>query len=209
LTRDGKDLVRCHTEGPLRLEQIPHIEASHCDPAEAYAAVGPHRLDDYKPHLFRTRDSGKTWSEIGQWHRGAFFSKRDPQDPRRKGLLFAGTELGSTYPSTTAITGNPLQLNLPGDVGSDLVMPRRRCRVATHGRSFWILDDIAPLRQIDSKLLTSDGFLCSQLLRSGFRGAVSRATPGDGVSCGKTAGWGDTRFSTFGRRRLVKSRWRF
>jgi photosystem II stability/assembly factor-like uncharacterized protein len=123
------------------------IEAGHFDTATAYAAVDRHRLDDFKPYIYRTHDGGKTWTPIANGIPDGSFVNAVREDPRRRGLLFAGTERGVYISSDDGARWQPLQLNLPvtsirdiGVHGDDLV-------IATHGRAFWVMDDIAPLRQ--------------------------------------------------------------
>src|SRR5262249_54181429 len=128
--------------------KIAMIEASHFDSTVAYAAVDRHRLNDRTPYAYRTRDSGKTWQAITAGIGSIAFLNAIREDPHEKGLLFAGTELG-VYASFDA--GDPwqsLQLNLPVTSVRDLVIHGDDLVIATHGRAFWVLDNITPLRQI-------------------------------------------------------------
>jgi photosystem II stability/assembly factor-like uncharacterized protein len=127
--------------------KITHIEASHFDPAVAYIAVDRHRVDDYKPHLFRTRDAGKTWTRITSGFADTHFLNAIREDPKRKGLLFAATEFGVYASFNDGDAWQSLQFNLPVTSVRDIVVKDRDLVVATHGRSFWILDDFTPLRQ--------------------------------------------------------------
>ena len=129
-------------------DKIAMIEASHFDPATAYAAVDRHRLDDRAPYLYRTRDYGKMWQAIsGGIGKDAFLNaiREDTQQP---GLLFAGTELGVYTSFDDGDHWQPLQLNLPVTSVRDLVIHGDDLVIATHGRAFWVLDNITPLRQI-------------------------------------------------------------
>jgi photosystem II stability/assembly factor-like uncharacterized protein len=130
--------------------KITHIEASHFDPATAYAAVDRHRIEDYRPHLYRTRDFGKTWTEVVSGIEDRSFLNAIREDPKRKGLLYAATELGVYVSLDDADHWQPLQLNLPVTSVRDLAVHGDDLVAATHGRSFWILDNIAPLREIEA-----------------------------------------------------------
>lgn len=128
--------------------KIAMIEASHFDPATAYAAVDRHRLDDQAPHLYRTHDSGKTWLAITTGISATAFLNAVREDPQQKGLLFAGTELGAYVSFDDGDHWQPLQLNLPVTSVRDLTIHGDDLVIATHGRAFWVLDNITPLRQI-------------------------------------------------------------
>ncbi len=149
LTRDGgktwKD-VTPHGLGDW--SKISVIEASHFDPAEAYTAVDRHRLDDQKPYLYRTRDYGATWQLITEGIGASSFLRAVREDPQTRGLLFAGTELGVYVSFDDGDHWQSLQLNLPASSIHDLVIHGDDLVVATHGRAFWILDDITSLRQV-------------------------------------------------------------
>jgi photosystem II stability/assembly factor-like uncharacterized protein len=139
--------------------KITHLEASHFNPAVAYAAVDRHRLDDYKPHIFRTRDYGKTWTEIVSGIEAPAFVNAVREDPTRKGLLYAATEMGMFVSFDDGDQWQSLQLNLPVTSVRDLVVHGTDLVIATHGRGFWILDDVAPLREADSKVASSPAWL--------------------------------------------------
>ncbi len=124
------------------------IEASHFDPATAYAAVDRHRLDDYKPYIYRTHDGGATWTPIAAGIPDGSFVNAVREDPVRRGLLYAGTEKGVYVSFNDGADWQPLQLNLPVTSIRDLAVHAGDLAIATHGRSFWIMDDIAPLRQM-------------------------------------------------------------
>jgi photosystem II stability/assembly factor-like uncharacterized protein len=130
--------------------KVSIIEASHFDAGTAYAAINSFRLDDLRAHIYRTRDFGKSWTEITQGIPAGGASNAVREDPARKGLLFAGTE-GSVYVSfDDGDNWQPLQLNLPHTSMRDLAIHGDDLIVGTHGRSFWILDDITPLRQVSA-----------------------------------------------------------
>jgi photosystem II stability/assembly factor-like uncharacterized protein len=139
--------------------KITQIEASHFTPGEAYAAVDRHRLDDMNPYLFRTRNLGKTWEPIVAGIADHAFLNTIREDPKHKGLLFAGTEFGVYVSFNDGDHWQPLQLNLPTTSVRDLAVHGDDLVVATHGRAFWILDDIAPLRQTGSELVGGHAWL--------------------------------------------------
>ncbi|HMG14287.1 MAG TPA: hypothetical protein VK590_02500, partial [Saprospiraceae bacterium] len=127
--------------------KVSLMDASHTDANTAYAAVNCIRLDDMKPHIYKTKDGGKTWKEIvnGLPNNPINVVK---EDPVRKGLLFAGSETNVYVSFDDGEHWQSLRLNMPATSIRDLVIKNDDLIVATHGRSFWILDDISPLRQI-------------------------------------------------------------
>jgi photosystem II stability/assembly factor-like uncharacterized protein len=160
LTRDGgKTWSNVTPKGLTAWSKITHIEASHFNAAVAYAAIDRHRLDDYQPYLFRTRDYGKTWTQISSGIGESAFLNAVREDPKRKGLLYAATERGVYISFDDGDLWQRLQLNLPPASVRDLVIHENDLVLATHGRSFWILDDISPLRQIDSTVASANVFL--------------------------------------------------
>jgi photosystem II stability/assembly factor-like uncharacterized protein len=135
--------------------KISQIDASHSDVNTAYIAVNRIRLDDQKPHIFRTTDGGTTWQEIVKGlPDGPVNTVKE--DPRRPGLLFAGTELNVFVSFNNGDSWESLRLNMPATSIRDLVIHNDDIVVGTHGRSFWILDDITPLRQYNSAFLNAD-----------------------------------------------------
>jgi photosystem II stability/assembly factor-like uncharacterized protein len=147
LTRDGGKTWKDVTPtGLTAWSKISFIEASHFDPAVAYAAVDRSRLDDRAPYLYRTRNFGATWQLITNGIGADSFLRGIRQDTESK-LLFAGTELGVYLSFDDGDHWQPLQLNLPVTSVRDLTIHGEDLIVATHGRSFWVLDNITPLRQ--------------------------------------------------------------
>ena len=127
--------------------KISLMDASHTNKKTAYAAVNRIRLDDLHPHIFRTRDGGKTWQEIVNG------LPNDPinavkEDPKCKGLLFAGSERAVYVSFDDGENWQTLRMNMPATSIRDLTIKDNDLIVATHGRSFWIMDDINSLRQI-------------------------------------------------------------
>jgi photosystem II stability/assembly factor-like uncharacterized protein len=160
LTRDGGKTWKDVTpHGLSDWSRISLIEASHFDPAEAYAAVDRHRLDDQKPYLYRTRDYGATWQPIANGIGASSFLRAVREDPQTGGLLFAGTELGVYVSFDDGDHWQSLQLNLPVASIHDLVIHGDDLVVATHGRAFWILDNITPLRQVHDAVKAAGAWL--------------------------------------------------
>ncbi|MDZ7876975.1 MAG: glycoside hydrolase [Saprospiraceae bacterium] len=138
--------------------KVSLMEASHFDKNTAYAAINRIRLDDQKPHILRTKDGGKTWVEIVSG------LPNDPinvvrEDPTRQGLLFAGSERAVYVSLNDGETWHSLRLNMPATSIRDLVIKDDDLVIGTHGRSFWILDDMTPLRQIDPSVKTPSSTL--------------------------------------------------
>jgi hypothetical protein len=127
--------------------KVVMIEASHFDAKEAYAAIDRHRLTDNEPYIYRTRDSGKTWRKITNGLPAGVYLQTVKEDPKKRGLLVAGTELGVFVSFNDGDDWQSLQLNLPPTSNRDLAFKDNDLIVATHGRGFWVLDDISALRQ--------------------------------------------------------------
>jgi hypothetical protein len=139
--------------------KVTQISASHFDDETAYISVSRFRIDDLRPYIYRTHDGGKTWQEITNGLPGEAPVDTVREDPVRKGLLFAGTENAVWASSDDGDHWQSLQLNLPHTSMRDLWVHEDDLIVATHGRSFWILDDIAPLRQISAALANAEAHL--------------------------------------------------
>jgi photosystem II stability/assembly factor-like uncharacterized protein len=148
LTRDGgKTWKNVTPKGLSDWSEISLIEPSHFDPAVVYLAVDRSRLDDQTPYIYRTRDFGANWQLLTRGIAAAAFLRAVREDPQTKGLLFAGTESGVYVSFDDGDHWQSLQLNLPVTSVRDLTIHGDDLVIATHGRSFWILDDITPLRQ--------------------------------------------------------------
>ncbi len=128
---------------------ISMVEPSPHDAERAYAAVDRHRLDDIAPYAFKTMDGGKTWTSISAGLPDGAVVHAVREDPKRPGLLFAGTERGAFVSFDDGARWQPLQIDLPQSPIHDLLIKGDDLVVATHGRAFWILDDITPLRQVN------------------------------------------------------------
>ena len=152
ITRDGGESWQNVTPPGLSAwSKIAMIEASRFEAGTAYVAVDRHRLDDQKPYIYRTRDFGKTWQPIAGGINANSFVNAVREDPQMKGLLYAGTELGIYVSFDDGDHWQPLQLNLPVTSVRDITIHDDDLVIATHGRSFWILDDITPLRQMNAQ----------------------------------------------------------
>lgn len=134
---------------------ISIIEPSPHDPATAYVAATRYKLDDFTPYLYKTQDYGQTWSRITTGIPEDDFTRVIRADPVRQGLLYAGTETGMYISFNDGEQWQPLQLNLPVVPIHDLVVKDSDLIAATHGRSFWVLDDITPLRQVSEQIQQS------------------------------------------------------
>ncbi len=126
------------------------LEASHFDAETAYAAVDRHRLEDTRPYVYRTHDGGRHWQLAANGIPEGSFVNAVREDPVRRGLLYAGTEKGVYVSFDDGDHWQTLQANLPVTSVRDLEVHGDDLVIATHGRAFWILDDLTPLRQLDA-----------------------------------------------------------
>jgi photosystem II stability/assembly factor-like uncharacterized protein len=131
-----------------RFTRTAVIEPSRHDPGAAYVAGTRYQLDDFRPYLWKTTDYGKTWTAINAGIPGGAYTRTIREDPVRRGLLYAGTETGVYVSFNDGARWEPLQLNLPRASVRDLRVHGADLIAATHGRSFWVIDDISLLRQI-------------------------------------------------------------
>lgn len=160
LTRDeGKTWREVSPPGLPKWSMISLIDASTFDAGTAYAAVDRHQVDDHRPYIYRTTNYGQSWTKIVDGIPEPAYVHVVRADPVRRGLLFAGTELGVYVSFDDGGHWQPLQLNLPVTSVRDLVVKNNDLVVATHGRSFWVLDDITPLRQLDASIAQADAHL--------------------------------------------------
>ena len=160
ITRDGGKTWKNVTPPQLvPWAKVSILEASHFDAGTAYAAINTFRLDDLRPHIFRTHDYGATWQEIVTGLPPDAPTDVVQEDPQRKGLLFAGTENSVSVSFNDGDSWQSLQLNLPHTSMRDLTIHGDDLVVGTHGRSFWILDDITPLRQLNDQFAKQSAVL--------------------------------------------------
>jgi len=149
VTRDGGATWADVTPPELTpWSKVTQIDASHFDQQSAYISVSRFRVDDLTPFVFRTRDGGKTWTRITNGIAANASVNVVREDPKTKGLLFAGTEREVYVSFDDGDAWQPLTLNLPHSSVRDLIVKGDDIAVATHGRGFWILDNMTLLRQI-------------------------------------------------------------
>jgi photosystem II stability/assembly factor-like uncharacterized protein len=167
-TDDG--LIHVTTDGGLHWTEVTPAElvpwakvslmdAGHFDVQTAYAAINTIRLDDMRPHIYKTHDGGKTWTQITRGMPDGAPVNAVREDPKRKGLLFAGTEREVLVSFDDGDDWQSLRLNMPATSIRDLIIKDDDLVVATHGRGFWILDNITPLRQLDREVVAAEAFL--------------------------------------------------
>jgi photosystem II stability/assembly factor-like uncharacterized protein len=130
-------------------QKISLIDAGHSDANTAYAALNTLRIDDVRPHILKTTDAGKTWTEIVNGIPAGQIVNAVREDPLRKGLLFAAAEKGVYVSFDDGANWESLRLNMPASSVRDVIIKNDDLVAATHGRGFWILDNITPLRQLD------------------------------------------------------------
>jgi len=139
--------------------RITSVEGSRFDANTAYASVDRHQLQDFAPYIYRTRDQGRSWQRITTGLPDGVYVHVVKGDLQRRGLLFAGTERGAFVSFDDGDHWQPLQRNLPVTSVRDFVVYGNDLIVATHGRGFWVMDDISALRQVTIEVLQADGWL--------------------------------------------------
>jgi len=139
--------------------KVSILDAGHFDAQTAYAAINTLRLDDMRPHVYRTHDGGKSWTEIVNGIPDGAPVDAVREDPKQPGLLFAGTEREVYVSFDDGGHWQSLRLNMPASSIRDLIIKDDDLVAATHGRGFWILDDITPLRQLKPAVADAGAFL--------------------------------------------------
>lgn len=160
MTRDGGKAWQKIT--PPMMPQWSMINSIEFDPfvkGGAYIAATRYKLGDYKPYLFRTKDYGKTWIQITTGIDVNHFTRVVRTDPKRQGLLYAGTESGMYISFDDGASWKPFQLNLPIVPITDLTIKNDNLIAATQGRSFWIIDDLTPLHQLSENISATTPYL--------------------------------------------------
>ena len=152
ITRDGgRSWTQTRLPGGRPWSKIAGIDLSPLDPATAFVAVDGHRIDDFQPHVFRTHDGGKSWTEITRGLPKDQVVTAVRADPVRPGLLYAGNESGVFVSFDDGDNWQPLQQNLPTAWARDLLVHGDDLIAATQGRAIWVLGDLALLRQLQPK----------------------------------------------------------
>jgi photosystem II stability/assembly factor-like uncharacterized protein len=157
--------------------KVFNMDAGHFDALTAYAAVNTLRLDDMRPHLFRTHDGGKTWKEINNGIPDGAATSTIREDPKRKGLLYAGTETQVWVSFDDGDHWQSLRLNMPASSVRDLQVKGDDLIAGTHGRGFLILDDVEPLRQLAAKVAAEPLHLYTPETAIRIRGNMNPPTP--------------------------------
>jgi photosystem II stability/assembly factor-like uncharacterized protein len=157
LTRDeGKNWSNVSPKDLPEWSRISLVEASPHDAATAYIAADRHQNDDLRPYIYKTSDYGKSWTKLTNGIPEGSFVRAVREDPKKRGLLYAGTENGVYISFNDGANWRPLKLNLPTTPVHDLIIKNDDLVVATHGRAFWILDDVSPLRQYSDDLVKKE-----------------------------------------------------
>ena len=157
--------------------KVSVMDASRFSANVAYAAVNTLRIDDLRPHIYRTRDGGRTWTEIVTGIDSGATINGVREDPVRRGLLFAGSERTVWFSLDDGDHWHPLRLNLPATSVRDLIVKDADVAVATHGRGFWILDDISSLRQWSAAAATAPVTLFKPAMATRVRYSMYTDTP--------------------------------
>ncbi len=157
--------------------KVFNMDAGHFDALTDYAAVNTMRLDDMRPHLFRTHDGGKTWTEINNGIPDGAATSTIREDPKRKGLLYAGTETQVYVSFDDGDHWQSLRLNMPASSVRDLAIKDDDLIAGTHGRGYLILDNLTPLRQIAAGLPTGDAHLYTPQTALRIRNNMNPPTP--------------------------------
>jgi len=176
----GKTWKNVTPAGLPQWARISMIDASNFAPGTAYLAANRYQLDDLKPYLYRTNDFGATWTPITNGIPATEFTRVVREDPERAGLLYAGTERGVWVSFDTGGTWQSLRRNLPIVPVHDLAIKEGDLIAATHGRSFWILDDLSPLRQMQPEVTRAPAYLFKprNAYRAGFGGGGGTGSAG-------------------------------
>ncbi|MFC5864877.1 glycoside hydrolase [Acidicapsa dinghuensis] len=157
--------------------KVFNMDPGHFDKLTAYAAINTMRLDDMRPHLFRTHDGGKTWQEINNGIPDGAATSTIREDPKRKGLLYAGTETQVYVSFDDGDHWQSLRLNMPASSVRDLQIKGDDLIVGTHGRGFLILDDVTPLRQISEAVEQKKAYLYKPQTALRIRNNMNPPTP--------------------------------
>jgi photosystem II stability/assembly factor-like uncharacterized protein len=178
LTRDGgKNWKDVTPRGLSAWAKVASVGVSALDGGAAYVAVDGHRLDDFSPRLYKTRDYGATWTEIASGLPAGRFTTVVRADPVRRGLLYAGTDSGAFVSFDDGASWQPLSLNLPTAWVGDLAVHGNDLVAATQGRALWVLDDVTPLRQLQAETAREPVHLFAPAEAIRVRANENRDTP--------------------------------
>jgi photosystem II stability/assembly factor-like uncharacterized protein len=150
-TDDGKNWQDVTPKAMTAWSKVSQVEAGHFDVGTAYASVDRHRLADMKPYIYRTHDGGKTWANVVEGIPAGAYVNSVKEDTKVKGLLYAATELRVYVSFDDGGHWQPLQLNMPATSVRDVVVHGDDLDIATHGRGFWVMDQMSALRQLAAK----------------------------------------------------------
>ena len=157
VTRDGgKTWTNITPRDMPDFGRVSQIDASNFAPGTAYMSVRKPLLNDFAPYIWKTTDFGRTWTKIVTGIRGDAYVHAVREDPTRKGLLYAGTQHGMYISYDDGASWQSLMLNMPDVPVSDVIVEANELVISTHGRGFWVLDNITPLRQATPEILAKD-----------------------------------------------------
>jgi len=189
VTRDGgKNWPDVTSKEFGEWSKVSIIEPSPHAAGTAYVAIDRHLLDDYRPFIFKTVDYGKTWTKITAGLPDNSYAHAVREDPKRKGLLFAGLDNGVYVSFDDGAHWQSLRLNLPTVPVHDLTIKNDDLILATHGRAFWVLDNITPIRQMNSAASTDEAHLYHPATVVRFRGPGFTLPAGIPVGANPPAG---------------------
>ncbi len=178
VTHDGGATWQNVTPAALQpWAKVSLMDAGHGDVMTAYAAVNTLRLDDLTPYIYRTHDGGRTWQRITTGIPDGETINAVREDPARHGLLFAGSERATYVSFDDGDHWQSLRRNMPATSVRDLIVKDNDLVVATHGRGFWILDDITPLRQLSAAVTAADAHLFAPAAATRVRWNMNTDTP--------------------------------
>jgi len=176
VTRDnGKTWTNVTPPDMPDFGRVSQIDASAFNDGTAYVSVRKPLLDDFKPYLWRTNDFGRTWTKIVNGIRADDYMHAIREDPTRRGLLYAAGQHGVYISYDDGDNWQSLRLNMPDVPVSDLIVEANELVISSHGRSFWVLDNIAPLRQANARVASAAAHLYAPpaAIRSGLPASLS------------------------------------
>jgi photosystem II stability/assembly factor-like uncharacterized protein len=177
---DGKNWIAVTPTEMTAWSKVSQIEAGHFDAETAYASVDRHRLGDSKPYIYLTHDGGKTWQNVAAGIPEGAYVNSVKEDPQTKGLLYAATELRVYVSFNDGAQWQPLQNNMPVTSVRDIVVHGDDLAVATHGRGFWVMDQMSALRQIaaqGAQIVSANAYLFKPGETYAIRAGSMNGTP--------------------------------